>query len=426
VTPDDADWLWTLLDQAPPPPPTSRPLTPLGQLRSARRHLALWLSDLDRHELPRAGADDAQRFLVFCRGLVRLGDDLLVRTRPEPRLLQLTGALLALAGEESAALDLLKPGAAPTPRGLRLALRPAARWLRAQQESLLSDPVYGVPLHAGLAAGTAWTFGRLVLLVASPAGLGRAALRRRRHQGQREKAALVAALVQLVWARRPPHDEERRALKRQVAGLELPRAEARALRAAIERPGRATELASRVRTHEARRQLLSHALLASLVDGRRSPLELAYLRRLAAALAVGPAEVTALEQALAVYYARHREFLDAFAGEESASAATSGVLDTLSDRVERNLAAVAQEVRQTGELAELLTKLARGQTLTLQEKKALRRDLVDVVKVVPSLALVASPGGLFLLAALEKLLPFQLLPSAFNDRPPDDPEPPLP
>jgi hypothetical protein len=48
-----------------------------------------------------------------------------------------------------------------------------------------------------------------------------------------------------------------------------------------------------------------------------------------------------------------------------------------------------------------------------------------VAKVIPALAIFAAPGGVLLLLALSKVLPFNLLPSAFQDEPASTP-PPVP
>ena len=66
---------------------------------------------------------------------------------------------------------------------------------------------------------------------------------------------------------------------------------------------------------------------------------------------------------------------------------------------------------------------ARGQKLTREERKAMREQLIDVAKVIPALAIFAAPGGILLLIALAKVLPFNILPSAFQDDPAQD-EPP--
>ena len=83
--------------------------------------------------------------------------------------------------------------------------------------------------------------------------------------------------------------------------------------------------------------------------------------------------------------------------------------------VVRNLDAVVREVRETGELAALLAKAASGNTLSAAEWIAVRAQLLDVARAVPSLALFALPGGAVLLPLLLRVLPFDLRPSAFRD-----------
>jgi hypothetical protein len=90
------------------------------------------------------------------------------------------------------------------------------------------------------------------------------------------------------------------------------------------------------------------------------------------------------------------------------------VVDRVSSAVTQNLGAVATEIRETGELGVLLTKAAAGQRLTSNEKRKIRAQLIDLAKVVPALAIFAAPGGSLLLPLLVKLLPFNVLPSAWD------------
>jgi hypothetical protein len=83
-----------------------------------------------------------------------------------------------------------------------------------------------------------------------------------------------------------------------------------------------------------------------------------------------------------------------------------------------NLDRVLQEIRETGELAELLAGAAAGQTLDDAEKAKVREQLIDLAKTIPALAIFAAPGGALLLPMLIKLLPFNLLPSSFTDEKP--------
>jgi hypothetical protein len=54
----------------------------------------------------------------------------------------------------------------------------------------------------------------------------------------------------------------------------------------------------------------------------------------------------------------------------------------------------------------------------------MREQLIDVAKAIPALAIFAAPGGVLLLLALSKVLPLNLLPSAFRrEAPESDAEP---
>jgi DnaJ-domain-containing protein 1 len=225
-------------------------------------------------------------------------------------------------------------------------------------------------------------------------------------------------LVELVWADGPPSVALRRALSRQMGSLDLPKPTTRALRAALDRPGTPATLAATVKSREHRRFVLAQAILASLIDGRRSEAERRFLHQLAEAFGFTPTQVKILEVRLAAFYAEHREFVDTFTASEAGRSLADEVVDDLSRKVEQNLSKVMTELRQAGSLAELLAKAARGSALSGAERVQLRQGLVDLAKAVPSLAILAAPGGLLLLAALTKVLPFSILPSAWDEPPP--------
>lgn len=75
---------------------------------------------------------------------------------------------------------------------------------------------------------------------------------------------------------------------------------------------------------------------------------------------------------------------------------------------------VALEVHKTEDMARLLARSLQGQTLEGHERDRVRSQVVDLLKLVPAAAVFVVPGGGFLLAGLEKTLPFSLLPSSFS------------
>jgi hypothetical protein len=53
--------------------------------------------------------------------------------------------------------------------------------------------------------------------------------------------------------------------------------------------------------------------------------------------------------------------------------------------------------------------------LTEGEKRKVKAQLLDVAKTIPALAIFALPAGAIVLAVLIKVLPFNILPSAFDE-----------
>ena len=79
----------------------------------------------------------------------------------------------------------------------------------------------------------------------------------------------------------------------------------------------------------------------------------------------------------------------------------------------RNKDRLTKEIKQSGELMQLLAK-STTKDLSKEEKKKVKKQLLDVCKTIPSLAIFLLPGGGLLLPILIKFIP-QLLPSAFNE-----------
>jgi LETM1-like protein len=81
--------------------------------------------------------------------------------------------------------------------------------------------------------------------------------------------------------------------------------------------------------------------------------------------------------------------------------------------ITRNKKRLIKEISQSKELMHLLAK-STTKDLSSEEKKKVKKQLLDICKTVPSLTIFLLPGGGLLLPLLVKFIP-QLLPSAFNE-----------
>ena len=113
---------------------------------------------------------------------------------------------------------------------------------------------------------------------------------------------------------------------------------------------------------------------------------------------------------------RHDDAYDPLALAAGFAAVDPPIAVRLARAVLENADALWREIRETGDLGVLLARRASGQTLTDEEQRRMREQLIDVVKAVPALAVFALPGGFVLLPLLLRVLPFDIRTSAFADR----------
>jgi len=202
--------------------------------------------------------------------------------------------------------------------------------------------------------------------------------------------------------------------------LGLGRADTRAARRAIAAP-RAPEAIAEAAPERVRGFLLEQLRLAQLGLKRVEDGPAAWIEAFARAAKLDAQAIASAEIEAAAQHADHAEWLAAL-GEGSGwhglaadlDAATDEVVERVSIAVTDNLDALVTEIRETGELGQLLARAAAGTALTGDEKRKVKAQLIDLAKAVPALAIFAAPGGMLLLPLVAKLLPFSVLPSAWE------------
>ena len=374
---------------------------------------------------PEAKGPEEQLFLAVLRVFTRIALDVAAHAdaAPGPRPEQVLLLLAALSGELDAAEDIHRR----IERASKQWPLPQKLWLKIEQAletravSLGSDPYYGLVLHNGAVFADANLFARVAIAYFAHSRFPREAVERRVLFAAQQKARLVEVLVGLVSAERKPGFPVRRAILRQIDDLRLPEAMAEATREfaqkAFDKPVPMKRLTAGLSSREMKRFIVEQTLLASLVDGRRSPREVEWTQTLGKQLGFSQENLRAMELEMAEFYRRHRGVVDVFSLSGGAEVMGEEWVDEMSTTMKKNYRALLKEIRETGELSKLLARAARGQKLTSEEKSAMREQLINVAKTVPALAIFAAPGGLLLLIALAKVLPFEVLPSSFRDEP---------
>ena len=382
-------------------------------------------------ELPADAVPGARAFAHFVAGLVRLcakaaalsaapyfvekGPDVPPAAAVDTRRNQLLAVLGAVAGrtKESARL-FANPLGASEAALQRLAGQIATRLSR--RYLALGGPFAGLPLHNGLCAIEVRTCATVALAAFAHGRISPAAV------GIAGRAALIwrCVLVELLSGLALSQENGRevmRSMDQVLRAQKLPAREYRLLQRARRDPRPVERIGPSLGNGPLRRFAVEQVLLAALVDRQLEAGEIAFVERLAVALQVEPEELAALEAQVEDFYRQNRDALTALRLAETPEGLADALTSRLQAAVADNLDRILQEIRETGELAQLLARASAGASLTPQEKAKVRQQLIDVAKTIPALAIFAAPGGLLLLPLLVKLLPFNLLPSSFSDPP---------
>jgi hypothetical protein len=382
-------------------------------------------------ELPPDATPGARAFAHFVAGLVRLcakaaalsaspyfvenGGDLAPSAAIDARRNQLLAVLGAVAGRQAEAARVFRDPLTTSEAALqRLAARIATRLSR--RYLAVGGPFAGLPLHNGLCAIEVRTCATLALATFAHGRISAGAA------GVAARAALLwrCALVELLSGLAAAQEngaDVLRSMDQVLRAQKLPPREYRLLNRARRDPRPIERLAPAMRTEALRRFAIEQVLLAALVDRRLEAGEIAFIERLASSVEIDASRLAAFEAQVEEFYRQNRDALTALRLAETPEGLADALTSRLQAAIADNLDRILQEIRETGELAQLLARASAGATLTAQEKAKVREQLIDVAKTIPALAIFAAPGGMLLLPLLVKLLPFNLLPSSFADPP---------
>jgi hypothetical protein len=335
---------------------------------------------------------------------------------------ELAASLAGALGEHGLALaaDATR-GDGGAPHQVGAALRAAGRHLKARFFPP-GDPVDGLPLYPGARASFRRQLARVAMGLHRSGRLEPEALDRHRAFAERERALLAEGLSGLLTAAAPPPGREMLVLRRwQLGRLGLPGARLRDTRRAVSSPRTAGTLALAT-PPPMRPFLLEQLLLAQLRAGLPPQPSAEFIQAFGTAAGLDEQAVAAAQVEAAAQHDDHLAWFQAVGGpghewQQLATAweeTADEVVERISEAASTNYDALTMAVRETGELGHLLARAAGGATLTAEEKRQVKEQLIDLAKAVPALAIFAAPGGMLLLPLLAKLLPFSLLPGAWD------------
>jgi hypothetical protein len=167
-------------------------------------------------------------------------------------------------------------------------------------------------------------------------------------------------------------------------------------------------------THELEKNyLIDMAGMALWNDGVLETNESYYLYQLAEALTVSDAFVNQSIQDTNLFISKHKKEIPYFNYSNPVKHFYDQTTQSVVTLIARNRTRLVKEIVQSKELMVLLA-YSTSRDLDEKEKKKIKKQLLDICKSIPSLAIFLLPGGSLLLPILIKFIP-TLLPSAFNE-----------
>ncbi len=163
-----------------------------------------------------------------------------------------------------------------------------------------------------------------------------------------------------------------------------------------------------------RRYLVEQLILLSFIDNQEAWQERDLIENISQKLGFSTDELEELYFTVAEFFSVHSDRLEFLKNNTAARQFQDYINDKVFMLVKKNVGNIMKEVEETKELSELLVK-ATTKPLTIEEKQKVQDQLMDVAKTIPALAIFALPGGGILLPILIKVLPFNILPSSFQE-----------
>ena len=184
----------------------------------------------------------------------------------------------------------------------------------------------------------------------------------------------------------------------------------------IREPVKISDLHYSLTTVIIRNYMLEQLILLSLINNQEAWQERELIEKISLHLGLSHEKLEQLYYSVADFFYIHNERLEFLKNNAAFTQFQDYMNDKVLKLVKKNMANIMTEVKETKKLSELLLK-ATTQPLTSHEKQKVQEQLMDIVRSIPALAIFALPGGGILLPVLIKVLPFNILPSSFQDEP---------
>jgi len=227
---------------------------------------------------------------------------------------------------------------------------------------------------------------------------------------------MILTFAALIWADDYVDSTEQQVIKKYIEQTRLTESEQNKLNLRIVQPVKIEDIQCSSISVIISRYMVEQLILLSLIDNQEAWQEKEFIEKISLKLELTSEKLEQLYFSVAEFFSVHNERLEFLKNNAAARQFQDYMNDKVVKIVKKNVDNIMKEIGETKELSELLLK-ATTKPLTTEEKQKVQDQLIDVAKSIPALAIFALPGGGILLPVLIKVLPFNILPSSFQDGP---------
>jgi hypothetical protein len=164
-----------------------------------------------------------------------------------------------------------------------------------------------------------------------------------------------------------------------------------------------------------KKYVLEQCILVSWFDFQVSKKEIKFFETVAEKIQLPKEELDRSSFAVECFMLKNYTKLPELSTESKQNQIASNIKNRVSKFFDKNKKRIIQEVNESKELVDLMNK-SRKQKLTDEEKKKVKTQLLDILKIIPSFTIFILPFGSIILPILLKIIPNHLLlPSSFID-----------
>ena len=225
---------------------------------------------------------------------------------------------------------------------------------------------------------------------------------------------MLIASAALIWADDYIASEEQQVFEKYIEQSGLEESKQKELGRRIREPVKKADVKCSFTQASISRYMVELLILLSFIDNQEAWQERELIENISQKLGFSSDELEELYITVAEFFSVNSERLEFLKNNAAAKQLQDYMNDKVFMLVKKNVGNIMQEIEETKELSELLVK-ATNTTLTMEEKQKVQDQLMDIAKTIPALAIFALPGGGILLPILIKVLPFNILPSSFQE-----------